>query len=96
MAHKVRIDLKFDGLEEYQTLKNWLDRDNIKLDNFVSFCVNTVWNQLLDEALKHAKKESMDEFNSSAIVNNPAGIPVSDSFDSSESEIGNADSAQEG
>ena len=49
MAHKVRVDVSFADLDQYQTMKNQLDGVGLHMDTFVTYCVDTIWNQMLEE-----------------------------------------------
>ena len=60
MSHKVRVDLKFASLDEYQVMKNQLDQAGLKFDAFVTYALNLVWNQMLDEYKKQLEAEKED------------------------------------
>lgn len=58
MAHKVRTDIEFADLEQYQLMKNQLDNAGIKFDAFVTYCVDLVWNQMLEEHKRQQAEEA--------------------------------------
>ena len=60
MAHKVRVDVSFADLEQYQLMKSQLDGVNLKLDTFVNYCVDLVWNQMLEEHKKQLASSKED------------------------------------
>jgi hypothetical protein len=57
MAHKVRVDVKFSNLEQYQTMKGYLDAAGVKFDAFVTFAVDDVWNRMLKEFSEQEKRK---------------------------------------
>ena len=89
--HKVRIDLAFGNMEEYLTMKNQLEKASIKLDQFVSYAVNLVWNQMLEDYSKQLQDELelKREVNSPTIDGDSSGVSMGESSAPSESETGN-------
>lgn len=58
MAHKVRTDIEFADLDQYQLMKSQLDKAGIKFDTFVTYCVDLVWNQMLEEHKRQEAEEA--------------------------------------
>lgn len=96
--HKVRVDVAFKDMEEYLTMKNQLEQAGLKLDWFVNYSVNLVWNQMLEDYSKQLAAEAglKYETNSPTIDGDSAGVPVGESPAPSESEIGNTDNVVQG
>lgn len=101
MSHKVRVDVAFASLEEYQAMKNQLDQAEIKFDSFVTYCLNLVWNQMLAEykqqqanAIEDAKleqevlKEMADEATGNELTGDSGPLPESEGLDTPESANG--------
>jgi hypothetical protein len=88
--HKVRVDVAFKDMEEYLSMKGQLEKANLKLDWFVNYSVNLVWNQMLEDYSKQLAAEAnlKYEANSPAIDSDSAGVSVGESPAPSESEIG--------
>ncbi len=98
MAHKVRVDVSFADLEQYQLMKSQLDGVGLKLDTFVNYCVDLVWNQMLEEHKKQLasskedaelEQEVLKELADEAASNESNGdieqVPESESLDTKES-----------
>lgn len=88
-------------MDQYLLMKGQLDKVNIKLDTFVNYCVDLVWNQMLEEHKRQEasaneeqqlEQEVLKELADEAIGNesqgNPGQIPGEESLDTKESAHG--------
>lgn len=82
MAHKVRTDIEFADLEQYQLMKNQLDNAGIKFDAFVTYCVDLVWNQMLEEHKRQQAEEARNAISSHESSGDSASAPTSEGLDS--------------
>lgn len=101
MAHKVRVDVSFADLDQYQTMKNQLDGVGLHMDTFVTYCVDTIWNQMLEEhkrqqANAREEQELVDEIVSDELDGNLEQIPDAEGLDIEEPQDGPADNAAQG
>ena len=109
MAHKVRVDVSFADLDQYQTMKNQLDQAGIHFDGFVTYCVDTVWNQMLQEYKRQLVQEAEDKQLEAEVKEELAGeisgdesegdigqIPNAEGLDIEEPSDGPADNAAQG
>ena len=64
MAHKVRCDISFQDMDEYLTMKGYLDGAGLKFDSFASYSINYVWNLMLEQYAEQLKKEQADAIKS--------------------------------
>lgn len=84
MAHKVRTDIEFADLEQYQLMKSQLDKAGIKFDTFVTYCVDLVWNQMLEEHKRQEAEEARNAISRHESSGDSAPAPSSEGLDSSE------------
>lgn len=84
MAHKVRTDIEFADLAQYQLMKSQLDKAGIKFDTFVTYCVDLVWNQMLEEHKRQEAEEARNAISRHESSGNPAPTSASKSLDTPE------------
>jgi hypothetical protein len=96
MAHKVRVDVSFSDLEQYQLMKSQLDGVNLKFDTFVTYCVDHVWNQMLEEHKRQLAEESRNAISRNESTGDTVTAPAAEGLGSSEQADGQAAAAQEG
>lgn len=58
MTHKVRVDIKFENIEQYLYIKSYLDTVNIHFDSFATFAVSDTWARMIEEYKKQLKLEA--------------------------------------
>jgi len=58
MTHKVRVDIKFENIEQYLYIKSYLDMVNIHFDSFATFAVSETWSRMIEEYKKQLKLEA--------------------------------------
>lgn len=58
MSHKVRVDVKFENLEQFLQMKQYLENAGLKFQHFVNFAVNDVWNRMLEEYAKQLREQA--------------------------------------
>ena len=87
----------FGNLDEYQLMKNQLDAAGIKFNRFVTYCLNLVWNQMLEEYKRQqlnaeedavlaaeVLKEMQDEAAGDELEGDTESVSESESLDSEE------------
>ena len=84
MAHKVRTDVEFANLEQYQIMKAQLDKAGIKFDTFITYCVDMVWNQMLEEHRRQEAEEARNAISSHEPSGNPEAAPKEEGLDTPE------------
>ena len=106
MGHKVRVDIQFPNMDEYLTMKNQLASAGIHFNQFVNYCVDTMWNQMLADYKKQLEQEKLlmeeiqkgvqDEATSDVSSRNTESIPLPEGLDTSSQKNGNSAVASEG
>lgn len=101
MAHKVRVDVSFADLEQYQTMKNQLDGVGLHMDTFVTYCVDTIWNQMLEEHKRQQANAKEEQELASEIVSHESDrdieqVPQPESLDTKEPLDQQADNVAQG
>lgn len=84
MAHKVRTDIEFANLEQYQIMKAQLDKAGIKFDTFITYCVDLVWNQMLEEHKRQEAEEARNAISSHESSGNSASASQDAGLDNQE------------
>ena len=109
MSHKVRADIYFASLDQYQTMKNQLDAAGLPFNRFATYCLNLVWNQMLEEykrqldsqqedaeLLAEVQKELGDAVIGDELDGNIESISDAEGVDIEEPQDGPADNAAQG
>lgn len=82
-------------------MKNQLDGVGLHMDTFVTYCVDTIWNQMLEEHKRQQvnvgeEQELVDEIVSDELDRNIEQIPQPESLDIAASTKQQADTATQG